>query len=97
MQIITNNVPRHLIYGYELTDMERAEFDYYSDDDIVNASFVRYKGQLYDVGEFMRWNGVQDSPLAKWDGYMSDSYFSGTLVRFADSSCESVIMARYFS
>lgn len=97
MNIITNNVPRNVICGHELSSKERSEFDYYSDDDIVNASFVRYKGQLYDLKEFMRWNGVQDSPLAKWDGYMSDSYFSGTLVRFADSSCEYVIMARYFS
>jgi hypothetical protein len=80
MTIITNNVPRETIYGFELTEKEKEEFDYYSPDELNDATFFRYKGRLYDLGEFMRF----DSPtlFKGWDGYSSDSFFSGVLVRY---------------
>ena len=31
-----------------------------------------------------------------WDGYHSDSFFSGILVRYTDEWCESVIAGDYF-
>lgn len=91
MQIITNNIPRQLIYGYELTDKEKTDFNYL--DDIDSNDFVRYKGFLYDVGEFMSTYNMDS--LEDWDGYSSDSYFSGVLIKFIDS--DYVLMARYYS
>lgn len=91
--IKTNNVPRPVIYGYELTEKERREFDYIPDDDIDSHSFIRYKGWVYDLGEFMRVD--EDSALAGWHGYSSDSYFSGVVMKYADKSGEAVIMGRY--
>ena len=91
MQIITNNIPRQLIYGYELTDKEKSNFDYL--DDIDNHNFVKYKGFIYDVGEFMRIDN--NDALKDWNGYSSDSYFSGVLIKFIDS--DYVLMARYYS
>ena len=91
MQIITNNIPRQLIYGYELTDKEKSNFDYL--DNIDNHNFVKYKGFIYDVSEFMSTYNMDS--LKGWDGYSSDSYFSGVLIKFIDS--DYVLMARYYS
>ena len=90
MTIKTNNVPRDVLSWYELTDAERAEFDYLDSDTAQSdASFFRYRGNIYDLGEFMI------SPLKGWDGYHSDSYFSGILVRYVED-CERVIVATYY-
>ena len=90
MKIITNNQPRLLLYGYELTDKERQDFDYL--EDIDSHSFLKYKGFIYDVSEFMV---VDNDYLKGWDGYSSDSYFSGILIKYIDS--DHVIVARYCS
>ena len=100
MKIKTNNVPRHLVYGYELTPKECAEFDYLSPDELSVHEFVRYKGQVYDLGEFMRIDRSiaphpQRDGWEDWHGYSSDSFFSGVLIRFSDDG-ESVTMATYF-
>ena len=95
MRIKTNNVPRLLLYGYELSIKEREEFDYISEDDFANRAFAKYKGQLYDTHEFCTTRGMpEDSPLRTWDGYMGDSFFSGVLVRFTHDN-DRVIMATY--
>lgn len=91
MQIITNNIPRQLIYGYELSDKEKTNFDYL--DNIDSHNFVKYKGFIYDVSEFMSTYNMDS--LKDWDGYSSDSYFSGVLLKIIDS--DYVLMARYYS
>lgn len=94
MKIITNNVPRDVIDAWQLTAAERAEFDYLDWPAIEagsdSASFMRYRGELYDLSEFMR---APDS-LAPWDGYQSDTFFSGIVVRYS-RDFESVIVGRY--
>lgn len=98
MKIITNNKPRHIIYGFELSNKEKEQFDYL--DNIDECSFFRYKGEIYDMGEFMRIaRGQAPHPLRpgweRWHGYSSDSYSSGVLVRYT-SDYESVIVGRYY-
>jgi hypothetical protein len=103
LTIITNNVPRDILDGYELTKEEREEFDYLNWEAIEegsdSASFFRYRGELYDLGEFMSTRGMPEfSPLVKWDGYSSDSYFSGTLVRYVDQDHDMrVVVGRFYS
>jgi hypothetical protein len=93
MQITTNYVPRPVIYGYELTEEQRKEFDYLNWQKIEagedSADFFEYKGELYDLGEFMA-----SSMFPEWDGYTSDTYFSGLLIKFVENF-ESVIVGRY--
>ena len=91
MTIKTNNVPRDVLFWYELTDAERAEFDYL-DSEVAqsDASFFRHRGNVYDLGEFMV------SSIKGWDGIRSDSYFSGMLVRYVDG-WQRVIVATYYS
>lgn len=104
-KVITNNVPREIIDGYRLSMSARAEFDYLDWQAIKegreSASFFRYKGQLYDLGDFQRIEydttaQTDGNPLKGWHGYQSDSFFSGILVRYTDDN-EMVIVGHYVS
>ena len=82
IKIISNYVPRPILYGYELSPQERTEFDYYTDDEIEEQTFFRYKGNVYDLSEFLN-SFYQSNPFKPyWDSYMSDSFFSGILIHF---------------
>jgi hypothetical protein len=92
----TNNVPRDIIHGFELDEKERKEFDYLDwdqeDGKWMYATFFRYKGELYDLGEFV----VTPDSLKPWHGYQCDSYFSGTVVKYVNHN-EQVIVGTYTS
>jgi hypothetical protein len=100
LTIITNNVPRDVVDAWELSADERAEFDYFNWDALErgedSASFVRYKGELLDLREFQVWDNPSSPLRPDWDGFRSDTFFSGALVRYVDN-CERVVMGRYFS
>ncbi len=89
--VITNNVPRDVIYGCELTDKERGEFDYIDDDEMPGRAFVRYKGELYDLGDMMRVPPGSDLERQGWQAYADGSAFSCTVFKYADNDHESVI------
>lgn len=93
--IRTNNKPRPLIYGFELTDADRREFDYIDSDDFDSHEFFRYRGRLYDPSEFLRIDKGADSAMAKWQGYSADSYFSGLVIRYTED-LESVVVGFWY-
>ena len=102
-KIYCNSIPRLIIDAYQLTPKERKEFDYMDWQAIDNgedsASFFRYKGRLYDLGDAARiWpkERPSDSFLEGWDGYYGESYFSGVLVRYT-KDFDQVIVGRYCS
>lgn len=90
MKTITNHVPRDVIDAVELTETERAQFDYLDwakiDAGMDSASFVRYKGQLADLGEF-----TKTSSEDGWDGVRADSAFSGLVARVVENGERVVI------
>lgn len=94
MEIRTNNIPRNFIDDYQLSEKEREEFDYLDWEKIDNgedsATFFRYKGRLYDLGEFVR----TPKSLKPWHGVHWDSAFSGVLIRMVD---DQIIVGQYFS
>lgn len=96
----TNNVPRDVVEGYELTEAERASFDYVDWPAVergeASPTFVRYLGELHDLGEFSAWTTCPHEALRQWDGYRGDSFFSALVVRYVDD-CERVIVGRVFS
>lgn len=104
MRIITNNAPRDVIYGFELSAAERAEFDYIDWDAVeagdTDPEFVRYQGKLHDLHEFMSTHELSKDAdlhdLSDWDGYQADSFFSGLVVRFVDDY-ERVIVGTYMA
>ncbi len=98
--IRTNHHWRNFLYGYELTDKEREELDFldWSDDgDAQTQEFIRYRGNII-YPEFERipvFTGERMFP-EPWQGYMSDSYFSGLLIRYSED-CEQYQIATYIS
>lgn len=107
LTIITNNVPRDLIEAYELTAEERSEFDYLNwqaiDEGTDSATFFRYKGTLYDFGEFESLNHryqlarENEDKLKDWSGIQPDSFFSGLLIRWpVCEDVERLVIARYY-
>jgi hypothetical protein len=105
MKVVTNNVPRDVIDAWRLTREERGEFDHLDweaiDAGTDTASFIRFKGQLYDLGEFSPDYGITrgsglPAHLATWDAYMSEHAFSALVIRWMDD-CERVIVGRVLS
>jgi hypothetical protein len=97
--VITNNVPRLVIEAYELTEKEREEFDYLNWEAIEkgedSASFVRYKGELYDLGDLETAWAVGPEWMDKWHALVTQTYFSGILFRFVGD--DYVVMGRYYA
>jgi hypothetical protein len=103
LTIVTNNVPRDIIDSWNVSLADRAEFDYLDWDalDLGNdsRSFVRFKGELYDLGET---EGT--FPFDRRWFYRSHSYFSGVLFRYAPDpdrpdkiDPERIICATYYA
>lgn len=86
----SNNIPRAVVRGYELTDKEKAEFDYYAPDELDNALFFRYNGDVYDTGEFL----LAPESLKPWHGYSSFGYFNGIVIKYTDEM-ENVVVGAY--
>lgn len=105
LTVRTNNVPRLLIDAYQLTTAERADFDYLNwttiDAGEDSATFFRFRGQLYDLGEFTADYGITrgkglPAHLAKWDGYMAESAFSAVVVRYCADN-DYIVVGRIYS
>jgi hypothetical protein len=99
LKIITNNVPRDILW--DLPESDRKEFDYIKwsdvDNGIESVAFVNYKGQLYDLNDT---EGV--FPADRSWFYVSDSFFSGVLFRypadeFGTYDTEQIICGRYYA
>lgn len=103
IRIVTNNVPREILNGWEIPPDVRADFDYIDwgavEEGRDSASFFQYKGEWYDLGDIpARTQHIptnEQDPFEWWDGILSDSFFSGILVRYCEGF-ESVVVGRYF-
>lgn len=98
MKIITNRIPRPLVCLADLPEKARKEFPYLTEDHAYECRLVQYKGVWYDVWDSMTCTGAVATDdtrhaFSGWDGYISDSYFSGVLFKFADEDC--VVCATY--
>lgn len=89
MRIITNNRPRSIIYWHELSEKEKAEFDYMEENEANDSSFFRYKRWVFCLGEFMR-DGTPDG----WHGVSAQSAFDAVLIKIVDN--ETVVVGRAF-
>ncbi len=47
MEIVTNNVPRHIIYGCDLPEKVKKDFDWVDPEDFDCADFIQYNGRYY--------------------------------------------------
>jgi len=87
IRIITNNHWYKIMSGYELSDKQKRIMNYIKDiDDEIDCFFI-YRGTLYYTGDFMNLHNKIYEPIPPaefngYDGYSSDSFFSGVLVRY---------------
>ena len=88
--IITNNQPRGILYGFNLPEKYREEFDYLTDEEYADQAFFIYKRRVYSLSEFMRTENFKN-----WHGACSDSFSSGVLVKIVNGG-DSVIVGRYY-
>lgn len=105
--VVTNNHPRPLVDAWELTPAERETFDYLDWSAIErgedSATFFRYRGELYDLGEFSRDYGITRGAglpdhLSTWHGYAADTFFSATVVRIVEMwDGPGVVVGRVYS
>jgi hypothetical protein len=100
--IKTDNKWRNILTGYELPEKVWKDFDYLKYEEFKEHSFIRYKGEYYDLGEFMHIDkktfgiGEAPRPFMKWDGYMNDTYFSGIVIKIS-SDGERYKVGRFYS
>lgn len=88
---------RNLIYGYELPKKWRKEFDYLTDEEFETRNFAKYRGWYYDINEFSAINDRMGYAEFKgWDGIVSDSYFSGVVIKLS-SDGEQYKIGRFYS
>ena len=98
LEIITNNVPRDLLYPYELSEKDWEDTCYDEKDrqraEQEGDTFIKYKNYVYSLADFMR---VEDnSPLKGWYGYLSETFFSGILIKYCEDTAQ-VVLGRYYS
>ena len=107
MEIITNWIPRNMVAKYELPAAVQKDFDYNEEDDYT-PRYVQYKGQWIDAYDTQRiemdkgnspmgWavRVHPGSPVGLFDAIISDTYFSGMLLKFVGD--DQVVVARYYS
>lgn len=106
----TNNKPHPLVSFFDLPKRARADFDYVDEDDHYSERFVMYRGQWYDThdtqqiepdsGRVHRMGWAMrvhpGEPLARFDAWIGDSYFSGVAFRFVDDG-DAVVCATIIS
>jgi hypothetical protein len=80
--IRTNRNWRAFCYRDEVpATVLQSQFDHLNEDDALDG-FFSYKGYWYHTSDFLRMEGLAIE-LPGWDGYTSDSYFSGVVLKLS--------------
>lgn len=95
MNIICNNVSRPILRADELSDKDRKEFEYIEDWNNFDLEFFRYKGNLYDLHDIPSISPGMPLDLYEWDGILTDTFFSGILIKCLDES-DRIIVGRFY-
>lgn len=102
--IKTNKHTRFLESFGDLPESARGEFDYITKDEQWDQRLFQYKGDWYDMQEFVRiapWGSVgtfvhftDNEDLLWWHGIQTDSAFTAIVIRIGqDENGENVVVA----
>ena len=95
IEITSTMKEKLMIFGYQLTDKEKRDYDYM--EDIDSADFFRYCKRLYAIDDFMNLDAKGAMSMnGYWHGYKGDSYFSGIVVHICGDS-DRVIVGTYIA
>jgi len=97
LTIRTNHHWRPFRYRYEVPEVVLADqFDHLDEDEGYDG-FLCYRGWWYHLSDFMVWTSVGvPEEMTRWDGYASDSFFSGVLIKVSEDG-EEYQVATYYS
>ena len=101
LEIKTNGHWRDLVALADIPEKKRADFDYIDEDESFSPRLFCYRGEFYDSSEFITtspgpWNHGLPEAFRGWDGYSSDSFFSGLLIKYSEDF-EQVKVGLYLS
>ena len=93
----TNSQWRFLVNRHDVPAKVLADQFAHLDEDENLDGFFCYRGWWYHLSDFMRLDGVGfGEDLTGWQGYTSDSAFSGVIVKLSRDG-DSVMCGTYFS
>jgi len=91
LTIRTDNKWKQFKYGDEVPEsVMRDQFDHLDEDEAYD-SFFQYRGYWYHLSDFMRIDPGAPREMRKWDGYLSDSYFSGVVIKVSEDGEEYMV------
>lgn len=94
MKIITSGKVSPILDFSQLTEKEQKEFDYF-DFENDSGDFVRYRGNVYHLGEFQYCPSTSELGVKGWHGAEFGSAFSCVVFKYAINNPDSyVIMGR---
>lgn len=106
LEIVTNHHWRELTNFYEMSEKDRDDFDYLTEDQHYEARFFKYKDTWYDAFDFIStspgpWNHGLPAEFRQWDGYINDTAWTGILLLhssgFRDIDDDMVMVAYFIS
>ena len=109
IKIYGNNQSRQIYYFYELPEkfqkIAKKDFDWINNSDTVTwdeSQFFIYKNDLYCLSDFMNIHNTFYNPnppqwIKNFDGYESNSYFSGILVKYDNDDNDYIKVYTYIS
>ena len=96
LKIITDNKWKNFKYGNEVDSRkDYADYDHLSEDEKYDR-WIIYRKSLYHLSDFLRINSNSPFNSKKWEGYLSDSFFSGILIKVSQDG-EQYKIALYMS
>ena len=95
LTIKTNHAWRDFKYRNEVpAKVLRSEFDWTNEED-HHDGFIHYRGWWYHISQFEH-IPAPNHPFVGWDGFHSDSFFSGIVINLSKDS-EQYQIGTYFS
>lgn len=83
LNIKSNGRYREILYWNDLTPEEQTEYTYYKNDQEDFSGF-RYKGQVYELADFIRTTEGEHLNNSGWHGIHGITLFSALLVKLSD-------------
>ena len=90
MKVITNYNWREFRYGNEVPESVHADYEHLEESEHYDM-WIWYRSRWYHISDFLAWNtpwtGPKPADLAYWDGMVTDTFFSGVVIKVSED-CE---------
>jgi len=86
MQVKTNNTLRSFLYGYQVPDKVLSDFSHLSEDEKQDG-WIKYRNSYYHMSDFTTTQGPygnQEIYKLGWHGLLTDTFFSGIVIKILD-------------